>query len=585
MSRSVSGSSTAEKALNERIDIAEQRLRQWHDEVKSWDWPRSKFEKAEVSRISQDERPASEETDYWGSLPATVVLEREKRVGEIRDGVETLDMETLKDCVRGAHPRTSPGSSIKHIDDFTAAITEKIMLALPYVTKLEALLDVWIIRTAVLRQVPGYHLLLADARDSLTNGKRTFHNGKHSKQDVRSNAESAGNSPSLAVLDIQSFASARTQVQQKISAVGQILDFMLDSLAGSREDRLPEHWIDEMEKLEAEYEEWVTITTQRLEEQQIVLQQRNSSLPTVQEDGPKNAVESSPDLAKSGPQSIDDQLTARISKILTKIPAPIRLAKSPQVDRSSDYDLLSTPKSTTSAQADPTTPQMTLAPARLDTNKPRNNDSDIKLYHLHQPGKSVPIKLYVRLVGEGGERVMVRIGGGWADLGEWLKEYASHHGRRAVSEGKFEIKGIPAAQSAAYSATKSAISSGRNTPTSRPTSPEFVASSATSAPSSRRVSGAALRTPEPSSRYFDVTTPDSARSNGSGINSPAGSLGLAGPKGKDVEISPKKKAWVEGMLNQAKQVNSTENKKAGPGELGDLGKVKGTRRMFFRSKK
>ena len=37
---------------------------------------------------------------------------------------------------------------------------------------------------------------------------------------------------------------------------------------------------------------------------------------------------------------------------------------------------------------------------------------------------------------------MVRVGGGWADLGEYLRQYAEHHGRRTISEGKFEILGL-----------------------------------------------------------------------------------------------------------------------------------------------
>ncbi|PWW72519.1 hypothetical protein C7212DRAFT_227565 [Tuber magnatum] len=77
----------------------------------------------------------------------------------------------------------------------------------------------------------------------------------------------------------------------------------------------------------------------------------------------------------------------------------------------------------------------------------RHNSSspgDIKLYHLHRTDGQAPIKLYIRLVGENGERVMVRVGGGWADLAEYLKEYVTHHGskRRVVSEGRVEIQDL-----------------------------------------------------------------------------------------------------------------------------------------------
>ena len=55
---------------------------------------------------------------------------------------------------------------------------------------------------------------------------------------------------------------------------------------------------------------------------------------------------------------------------------------------------------------------------------------DIMLYHLHRTDGKAPIKLYIRLAGKNGERAMVRVGGGWADLGEYLKEYVAHHGSK-----------------------------------------------------------------------------------------------------------------------------------------------------------
>ncbi|KAI5849619.1 hypothetical protein DFP73DRAFT_541297 [Morchella snyderi] len=73
-----------------------------------------------------------------------------------------------------------------------------------------------------------------------------------------------------------------------------------------------------------------------------------------------------------------------------------------------------------------------------------NTSAGIELYHLHRDNGQAPIKLYIRLVGERGERVMVRVGGGWADLAEYLKEYATHHGskRRTVSGGGIEIQDL-----------------------------------------------------------------------------------------------------------------------------------------------
>ncbi|KAI5803040.1 hypothetical protein EDC01DRAFT_491514 [Geopyxis carbonaria] len=68
---------------------------------------------------------------------------------------------------------------------------------------------------------------------------------------------------------------------------------------------------------------------------------------------------------------------------------------------------------------------------------------DIKCYHLHRSDEQAPMKLYVRLVGNA--RLVCRVGGGWSDLEEYLKEWATHHGSkmRAVSESRLEVQDIP----------------------------------------------------------------------------------------------------------------------------------------------
>ena len=300
--------------------------------------------------------------------------------------------------------------------------------------------------------------------------------------------------------------------------------------------------------------------------------------------------------------NIEDQLTARISSILTNIPARIRLAAGPEESALEIKSTSLSPGTLPEGTLAPTTrlqrsvsstPSITLAPAYSKTSKvrPPHGDSDIKLYHLHQPGKDLPIKLFVRLVGEGGERVMVRVGGGWADLGEYLREYVSHHGRRSVSGGKFELKGLPAAQSAAVVATLGSFNSGRSTPVSRPETPTYQSGSSFSIRKVRRSSGVSSSpyTPETSGRQW-ATTPTSADSYNSSVRSSSRAswteedapLGLAGPKSRKVEISPQKKAWVDGMLNQARQFSS-EKKKAVPG-VGDLGRAGSTRRVFLKTK-
>ncbi|EXJ75562.1 uncharacterized protein A1O5_00068 [Cladophialophora psammophila CBS 110553] len=132
-------------------------------------------------------------------------------------------------------------------------------------------------------------------------------------------------------------------------------------------------------------------------------------------------------------ESLDD----RIQDILTSLPTRIRLAK--------DADAQSS--STSSTRASTPTASLTLSPAKADPSSRRGSlaDPDIKLYHLTRSGQgreAPPVKLFVRTVGDG-DRVMVRVGGGWADLGEYLREYSLHHGSRATVDGRLEVASFP----------------------------------------------------------------------------------------------------------------------------------------------
>ena len=151
---------------------------------------------------------------------------------------------------------------------------------------------------------------------------------------------------------------------------------------------------------------------------------------------------------------------------------------------------------------------------------------------------------------------MVRIGGGWADLGEYLKEYANHHGKRSVSDSRFAIQGMPS----------SPFTSSPSAPGSRPGSSDGPApSQATPLKHYETTPGSTT----------DTSRPGSAHS----WKADDSSLGGAGPKKKLVEVSPTKQAWVDCMMDQARNA-AAETK----GDLGDLGKVGSTRRVFLRSK-
>lgn len=306
----------------------------------------------------------------------------------------------------------------------------------------------------------------------------------------------------------------------------------------------------------------------------------------------------------------EDQLEARISSILTEIPGHIRLKSGPEPDAPDvlPSDTFSDPKKPNSRSpatrpkrpptSVPSSP-LTLTPAHSKSSRLRGSggDPEIKLYHLHHSGKDVPVKLFVRLVGEGGERVMVRIGGGWADLGEYLKEYASHHGRRSISDGRFEIQGLPQSQSniplstlAGITRPTSSSASRPGTPATRPSSslsfrfPQHAASSSADLNAPVTPENPPLRQFEPTPGSTETTHSSlrpSSRLSSTDEDSP---LGLAGPKTRRKEVSPSKQAWVDEMLDQARKA-SAEKKGGAERDFGDLGIVGSTKRVFMRSRR
>ncbi|KAL2023886.1 hypothetical protein VTK56DRAFT_663 [Thermocarpiscus australiensis] len=331
----------------------------------------------------------------------------------------------------------------------------------------------------------------------------------------------------------------------------------------------------------------------------------------------------------------DDQLQQQISEILELVPAKIRLTSEPPAinlnppdftmptaRKSSRSDAIPRSQSTLSmrsAYSRSGTPSFTLAPAYGRSSRPRHarSNREIKLYHLSRSNGEAPIKLFIRCVGENGERVMVRVGGGWADLGEYLKEYAMHHGRRSGADGKVEVKDIP-----------------RGTPPSRPASAQDAHApiSPLKLRKTRRPAGggddeagnnlgsssARPKTPLASTGKLEATPPSEASSrsrSSSRLSSKSwdeedSSLGMAGPRAKQIEMSEESRAWVESVKEKVR-IASGERKLGGTGahalthahtphphphphppgaalsesvvlreRLGEMGKVGSTKRLF-----
>ncbi|KAI9841935.1 MAG: hypothetical protein M1838_003342 [Thelocarpon superellum] len=192
--------------------------------------------------------------------------------------------------------------------------------------------------------------------------------------------------------------------------------------------------------------------------------------------GPNLEIQAHPTNAEKS----DDPLDQRINSILTTIPAQIRLtSEEGDATNGKNYARAPRDRSTSSLRLPrSSTPSFTLARAYGKTQRPARTPSsssgaEVRLYHLRRTaGTEAPLKLFVRQVGDNGERVMVRVGGGWADLGEYLREYAIHHGRRSVSDGRMEILDIATPTSTGFSSVRG---SARATPSSsRPGSAQSV---------------------------------------------------------------------------------------------------------------
>jgi hypothetical protein len=319
-------------------------------------------------------------------------------------------------------------------------------------------------------------------------------------------------------------------------------------------------------------------------------------------------------------KSTEDQLQQQISSLLESIPAQIHLTSGPNSSGSGTLKPKKTRKSVTAAFRPhssltnrPQTPSFLLAPAYSKTvPRPKSQYAhpEIKVYHLSRSTGEAPIKLFVRLVGENGERVMVRVGGGWADLGEYLKEYASHHGRRSTAEEKIEIQDLPSrigsSSSTASTATINGGDSGRLSPvpTIRPTSAFDRAFSNLNVRKNRKSLGENVL--QGSREYRSPSTPIASvnrRSLGENFSSSTGpsrsssrlswtdddvSLGLAGPKGKKTLINEEDQEWVDSMKEKVRQASAEKNRgkemerrlKERGASFGEMEKVGSTKRLF-----
>ncbi|KAJ5437431.1 hypothetical protein N7445_005975 [Penicillium cf. griseofulvum] len=269
LSRSISQVSPSERALGIRAAVAAQNLNLWHKEVLSWNWPNQRDAKIGIGFIPPSTSnsggnpipdfsasPSNTQESYYGSLLASVVERYERRADEIRDGMDDLNVEELKEHVLNAHipSRSRPSSatscvsvppplSYVQLSDFTAVITATILRALPYLSRLNALLATWEVRLLVLRQIPGLLRELSLTRSALDSSL-------HALQSPHSSAFDSSESSDA------SLAAEHVKLESAVVAVGRRMDRILDALEG-RPDSLPEQWIDDLEAIESDFATWV----------------------------------------------------------------------------------------------------------------------------------------------------------------------------------------------------------------------------------------------------------------------------------------------------------------------------------------
>ncbi|KJZ74228.1 hypothetical protein HIM_06459 [Hirsutella minnesotensis 3608] len=302
----------------------------------------------------------------------------------------------------------------------------------------------------------------------------------------------------------------------------------------------------------------------------------------------------------------DQQLQQQLSEIIEAIPVKIKLAseptpvnlnppdlKIPRLRRKPSKDGFNRSVSNMSAVSSRAgTPSFTLSPAKHSRPRHNRTHNDIQVYHLSRSTGEPPIKLFIRCVGEHGERVMVRVGGGWADLSEYLKDYASHHGRRSAGTetATVEVRDVRR-PSAGF-----APNVGSSPPRPGSAAGDRTSMSPLQIHKTRRAIGAVNneaaklrpRTPLGASTAMEhpPSSVDSATSESSSrfswVEDDNSFLGLAGPTGKKVEMSEEKKAWVESVKEKVRLASSERRQSlnGGGSRFGDLGRVGSTQRVF-----
>lgn len=258
------------KAAQTGLDV-----RSWARELEEWEWPGT-FDEPESARKIKENTDIVEKNGsvpkYWGSLPAATVKEYEVRADEIVQQLDDIDVEELKNFVLSAHHEAGNGSAsiddsigaigaatdLRKLDDFTAIITATILQALPYLSRLNRLLDTWTIRLAILRQAPNFLDSLIQARADL----------EHAWTAIGVTTSSEAESENSVDFNRGNMIETQSVIEHKVGSLGRKLDRFLDDLEG-RSETVPDSWIENMEALEQQYAEWTVHAERKVLENEL----------------------------------------------------------------------------------------------------------------------------------------------------------------------------------------------------------------------------------------------------------------------------------------------------------------------------
>lgn len=254
LTKSIADVSPAEREIGIRAAVAAQKLKQWRQEVEQWTWP-GRRDRARGTGFMLPKKATADADSithhtHLGCLPLEVAYQYEDRIEDIRDGVEALELEDIKDHVFSSHvpsrsntvTETSPSNSQSNygrMRDFTALVTATVVQALPDMANLNMMLDTWEVRLAVLRQIPSMEGSFKSTRAGVQTATKVI-------QDPKTGP----------LVTLSEYETAKTILGDMVASLGGNIDKLLDTLEG-QEDTLPQEWFDNLEDIENEYAAWV----------------------------------------------------------------------------------------------------------------------------------------------------------------------------------------------------------------------------------------------------------------------------------------------------------------------------------------